>query len=344
MLAQSGGPIIIDGSTEAPDLPIERSLYSEHNPSHGNPTTTPSYDIGPLGIDQYALASEYYDRSEELEYAERAPIPLPNVLQFGQFPAREPVGTGARPVQQHNEHPPASRSQPPADRQQMGIDTNGLGIELHPLPVQMPALQTVDLATGNQPPVKTNPPNLHESSLTGILKPVPLLSPVREVRTPSPTKSRANNSHINLGPQQIRPHHSRSISMLSSGEGHASSPLAGPAYVQAWQNGNPAGSQVIVQSGGSGSFAERRGSANGYQAPMNGAAGHSGAPYINGDSSRSNELATRGPAQAPQQQHPGSQASGWQQAGSNKRKQNKKKHGSIGSIPLPSETGQRKGG
>lgn len=216
------GPIIIDGSSEtsteyltASSVFYPTTMSEAASISDDQPLDTPVTPSAPT------LLHDPPD-SFELDAASESTLSrsVPNILQFGDFPVRTTrrdsptsgainqtvVDAEAYPVPASNEHTATGPSA-------------GLGIELGDSP-------PVRLREGDSSvfppvvPVQTKvTPKLDLSSSHPIpdrlpaLKSLPLLSPVREVRTPSPTANRSSASEY-----ISKSSHTRSVSALSGKE------------------------------------------------------------------------------------------------------------------------------
>ncbi|MCJ1248096.1 hypothetical protein MMC30_005311 [Trapelia coarctata] len=223
------GPIIIDGSSETsteyltassvyyPTTMSEAASISDDQPID-TPLTpsapTPSHDL----LDSFELDAVSESRLSRS---------VPNILQFGDFPVRStrrdsPASIAVNQTAINAEVYPVPV---PNDLATTG-SSSGLGIELgDSLPTQLR-----DGDNRVSPPVVPTQtkvtPKLEMSSSHSIpdrlpaLKPLPLLSPVREVRTPSPTANRNSASET-----ISKASHTRSVSALS-GKEFIASPLS----------------------------------------------------------------------------------------------------------------------
>lgn len=224
------GPVIVDGSSdssteyltamehqsrtqsivdsEAASLPGESLTYT--------PGTAPATVPNPEPFETFDL-----DASPEPSHR----LSVTNIPQFGDFPVR----SHRRSIPATVTGRPSTDSEPFADvlshDQLTGRMSNGLGIELGD---NSSVASTA--SNGNVSP----PKNISHSKIPSkieisgqettsdwitTLKPLPLLSPVREVRTPSPTAKRTSTSE-----SYYKILHSRSISAVSNSD-ITSSPL-----------------------------------------------------------------------------------------------------------------------
>lgn len=320
---RSSGPVIVDGSSDASDYatPPETVFYP---PVSSGPASTNS-DDRPIDTPTSGSApTPVQERTDPLAldgHSERPNVPLaPGTLQFGEFPARASFRP-AQTARSDDGRTPEMVTQVPTIREEMvaGVSPNALGIEVDP----SKALER-SLLKHNMPQKSAH----HSSTLSGLnlassLKPLATLSPVREVRTPSPTTTRGQSG---LGEAQSRSAHGRASSLTGSKE-PAPSPLA-ESY-NAHQD--LAAAKASLPKGKASNSAELKG--NEIQPPPN------GLPITTS--------ATKAPAQRELQQlqpkpNHAPQTSGWQQS-TNKKKKNKKS-ASVGSATIPMDPSERKGG
>ena len=145
---------------------------------------------------------------------------LPTMLQFGEFPARSTyrASFAARPEDSTYGDMPTPRV-PPA--YQNGVDENaqGLGINIktsHSTSASPTGEQKSSSSTiyqSNPAPEGDTGTHLSKLNIEKPLKPLPLLSPVREVRTPSPTTLRREEMKADI-PNKAA--HGRSISTANA--------------------------------------------------------------------------------------------------------------------------------
>lgn len=229
---RSSGPIIVDGNeaseyvtasepgmyphatSEAASLSDDPPIYTPGTPSAATPLHDPS--------DSFALDST----SENSQLSS-----MPNVLKFGDFPVRGTFKPGSA---RRGDDMPAFDTYPqPVETVSNGgrsEGSNALGIDFAG-PIQVPAGATSP-AYRISPPIGTSPrstqpkpDSINVNSLPeplSSLKPLPLLSPVRELRTPSPMAPRG----IDLRDSSSRKAHARSVSLLPAPELLSASPTA----------------------------------------------------------------------------------------------------------------------
>ena len=225
------GPIIVDGYSEASDYatPPESVFYPMASSEAASLSDDPPIDtpVTPLATTSSHDTIESFSLDAGTD--NRMVSSMPNILQFGDFPLQNTTRLGliSRMSDTQVENAPNPATPPRRGSKNMDATSNALGLESHtanrskestmpteqkkpPMPNGVPTIiPNLDLAG---PPL-----NQDFSKLT--LKPLPLLSPVREVRTPSPTATRSNPLE---GSKSL---HSRSMSALSN-ENHSSSPLS----------------------------------------------------------------------------------------------------------------------
>ena len=217
------GPIIIDGSGETS---VEYGTPSESHFTYYSMTASDAASLsedsvvenshtppGPIPGSLEQLDSFSLDQPADLTPS----YPKQNNLQFGDFFVHhtEHRGLGSD-IKKGGLAEMDAPSKPSFRNSPAEITTNGLGINLEEQQSATPAM-----VNGHSSPPKTHnsikaiptfgmsksPPNPDHLP---VLKPMPLLSPVREVRTPSPTATR--NSTVDLSSKSA---HSRSVSALS---------------------------------------------------------------------------------------------------------------------------------
>ncbi|MCJ1399760.1 hypothetical protein MMC11_002963 [Xylographa trunciseda] len=227
--SRHSGPIIIDGSSE---ISADYTTPPENN--------TPFYpmvlsEATPLPADQRLcsqmdpispeLFPEIPDLSAPDQYVRNRPVS--HVLQFGDFPARHtrrvsPPSTSTRYISTDVDSTLAALQNGSPNH-----DTpSGLGIDLEDLSINKPNLSSDSISYPTAPMSARLAPKVDVSDLQPnpdhpeTLKVMPLLSPVREVRTPSPTATRS------LVPESYaKAVHSRTASGIS-GKDLVPSPLS----------------------------------------------------------------------------------------------------------------------
>jgi hypothetical protein len=299
---RSPGPIIVDGSGDtdpaaSPEpifYPLSRSDAASlsDDPGFDTPSTTiaatPSHDS--LDTFQDALSESRMTSS------------MPN-LRFGDFPAH----ANARPIHgsRNGELEAESRHASNAGtRGKPSEPSAGLGIEFEERLLPSQHLHS----SGSTPSANGMALNLDKG-----LKSLSLLSPVREVRTPSPTATRSNAS--NLIDSQLRSNaHNRSVSLSANRPPPPSLPIGKPETSKSkgkgYESRDPA-DRLPMRSN-----SVVNGSTSGHMSGL-----------ANGSGSRQNQNAS----------------SGWQQT----TKKGKKERGkaSVGSVPGGTDlNGERKGG
>ena len=235
---QHSGPIIADGSSEAG---ISEYISPSHEtyflpgaePSEGaslsdEPMDTPvTASVTPL---QEAVDSFILDSPQEPNRSSA----MANMLQFGEFPARSTYRTSLPPRPEPTAESYANASKASTARQDE--KANGLGINYdHPTFVNgssssEAANHTPSTSPNNAAQAPKIDINTSQSKFNGEkpLKPLPLLSPVREVRTPSPTAHRTLKEDARPeAPVRANHHHTASVT--------TSSPLASTANGKAKQ-------------------------------------------------------------------------------------------------------------
>ena len=332
-LPTPSGPVIVDGSEDALDctpppephsyaVPSSEAASLSDDPAIDTPGTpsaaTPSQD----SVDTFAT-----DPGAE----RRMTASMPNMLQFGDFPARAAIRGGLSPTREKGkavEKPPA-----PAESRANGHKEtpSGLGIDISS--VMLKDLPTPTRASASGSAATTSTPTVAGLNLASSVKPGPLLSPVREVRTPSPSTARAvaavasgrsagSAAAAANGPRS--PSHARTVSL--SGKDKISSPLAMTTAPKADKGKAP--EQAIPRSNGTSPNA----TASPARSPTASSQPQSHETW--------SPIAPSKPASSPVQP----QNSGWQQSMSKKSK-HKKKASVSGSGMLPgSEEEERKGG
>ena len=217
--SRHSGPIIIDGSSEiSADYTTPPEIDSAYYPIAMSEAASPSDDqymcsqmnpispeLVPEARDQH-LAIDQYVRNHS----------APHILQFGDFPARHtrrvspPSTSSRRPLNEIDEA--LQNSSPNRDT------ISGLAIDLENLSITSTGATNGSVSPASAPistrlaskfdisDMQPNPPDYPEP-----LKVMPLLSPVREVHTPSPTTVR------NIVPESYaKAVHSRTSSAIST--------------------------------------------------------------------------------------------------------------------------------
>ena len=220
--ARRSGPIIIDGSSETSaeyGIPLESqsafySMSASDAASLSEDSLLENYSTPPGPIpSQEQLDSFSLDQLIDLTPSHSRQ----NILQFGDFPVRS-TGRGGLGSETNKEGVAETEALSKLSLQcsRAEIATNGLGINLEEQPCTAPILvnghasppkpQISIKAIPKLEPSESQPNSDHLPAL----KPLPLLSPVREVRTPSPTATRS--STVDSASKSA---HTRSISALS---------------------------------------------------------------------------------------------------------------------------------
>ena len=319
---QSSGPVIVDGSSDTSEY-VTPSELSYYPPANSGPASTNS-DERPINTPTSgSVATPIQDKTDPFQFdspAEPQPATyVPSFLQFGEFPARATL----RPQQvQSDDGPRPEKATPvPSIRKEVlpGQSMNGLGIEVDPSKSQDNPL------VNGLPAQKTMH---HSSTLSGLnlassLKPLVTLSPVREVRTPSPTTMR---NQIPPGENRNVDLHGRSFSLTKTKE-------PGPSPL-----GTTSNTSMDTKS------KDQASSSKNESSKLLDNKTKDAQPLPNGVPSKSTAKA---PPNREQQQSQVKviqpiQTSGWHQ--STNKKKNKKKSASVGSAVIPIEPNERKGG
>ena len=303
----NSGPVIVDGSSDTSGYvtPPESLFFqppasdaaslSEDYPLNTPETTTTDTPL------QDAIESLSLDIGEQ-----RLTNSMPNVLQFGELPAVATSRNGITKMEEVAKPLGNKRAISPSETSTSGEPSNALGIDFTPPIRKIPSPPAIPNMSYSQAPAQAAVPS---KSLASVLKPsLPQLSPVREVRTPSPTATRTNSGALETLNSSLasKTGHNRSISL--SGKDMVSSPLS-----ESTRADDKTKAKALTQPGPL---------ANGF---VNGVVTHNVEPQ-------------------QQQPTPPLQTSGWQQ--STGRKKKSRKGASVGSAPLianPSN-GERKGG
>ena len=264
--------------------------------------------------------------------------PLPTAIQFGQFPARAPYRTGQQPKPDDLR---GSASGSGSSRGLYSHTLSGLGIN-------------ISNSNGSKDHGMVHGGVKQSSTVAGLnlastLKPGSVLSPVREVRTPSPTAIR-NGLFMH---HQIKAGNSTGRLTVNGSKEIVSSPLAAGSttYAKAHDRARsvesaqrelnkqdrcepPALTKVAAASA---SQFDVKSTQN---TKLTDSSGRS-LPKQNGSASSLVQAPSQPPPQPPLPAQP--QQGGWQQSGAGKKKKNKKA-ASVGSIILPLDVSERKGG
>lgn len=307
----SSGPVIVDGSSDALDWasPPDSTFFQ--------PSTSDATSLSDdLPVDTPGTTTETAPSYEPLEAivldprAEtRATTSSPNVLQFGEFPATATIRRKRQSRSDELETP--ERTSPVSSRTEPKDETpNGLGINFS---AQKPSEPPPAIPA---PPLLQAPPSSTVAglNLASSFKPVPFLSPVREVRTPSPTATRNNTG--SLVEHQNKHPHGRSIS-LSGKDKMITSPLAESSTLKGSEKSMGTWPSILRSNG-------VQTAAQGEKSPQS-----QGQPQAFAQS------------QGPSLPH--LQTSSWQQS-TGKKKKKGQKAGSMSGPPLPRDEGDMKGG
>ena len=310
------GPVIVDGSSDASEYATPpESLYFPIGPSEAASLSDEQVCDTPSSTSVAAAQDQPETFSLEPPSNYRQHNSLPNILQFGDFPARATGRNYLDRSPQTEETQPVEEPTPthtPAVRPTFGEQSSGLGIDFNAASARKPGSST----NGKSPDLQSSVGS--SSAAASQLKEsvhisAPLLSPVREVRTPSPTVTR-NNSTMSVDTQKAS--HGRSGSLAKE---MVSSPLAQTSKMN---KGKEKVEEPIASSNKS--------------AAVNGS--EPSKPSAELQSKSSAEARTPGsPAKYMQVQ-----TSGWQQSTGKKKKT--RKASSVGSAALMQEQGERKGG
>ena len=316
--SQSSGPVIVDGSSDASEYatPPENVFY----PTSSGPASTNSDDramdtpTSEAAITPTAEASDPFLLNGRVERSARTHTT--GVLQFGEMPARATF----RSTQ--TESPATSKAQEKVPTKSvkdtlLARSLNGLGIEVNTSKAFDKSLQNHNMA---QKPTHHSP-TLSGLNLASTLKPPATLSPVREVRTPSPSTTRNQNSSSDRGHKALSARPPASTGHKEVGP----SPLAESS--SASTNSKGAEDALLESEPSKAALAKGK---EGHTLP-NGAPPKSPSKAPQHDQQQSQQK----PAQAMQ-------SSGWQQ--STKKKKKNKKSASVGSAPIPQDPNERKGG
>lgn len=200
------GPIIIDGSSEtSPDYvtspETQPTIYPMTLSAAASVSSEQSIDT-PVTPSTATPVQDFRDPSgSDVETPYTSDRSIPRTLQFGDFPARATrrASPNATPSHQHLAENPTSSATLQNGHTPRELQ-NGLGIEYNE-----PLIMRPDAKDGTRSPSRSSNstnyvPNLDvlkmhaATDYSNALKPLPFLSPVREVRTPSPTATRGSVS------------------------------------------------------------------------------------------------------------------------------------------------------
>ena len=302
-MPRSSGPVIVDGSSDSADFAISprSTSFPTNHTSHAASVSGDKVSDTPI-LSPVLSVEEDADSPTTAPSAQRRMIgSLPSILQFGDFPLEAPI------VTKHSRGIEASRASEKIspgllqDGSQPIKPPNGLGIDITSAKPKE-VIPPIPSSSQSSMPIPSTVAGLN---LASSLKSLPLLSPVREVRTPSPTAAR--NSTSSTVDALKNASHGRSNSLSAETK---PSPL-GKSFTGS-QNGKGKAVETVDQRSSS---------------------------MVNGSGIRNPQQAP--PPLPPITQQ--AQVSGWQQSTSKKSKKYKKA-GSVGSAPLIVGEGERKGG
>ena len=305
-----------------------------------------TYSIDSTATPASSIGTPSQEQNEPLAIdgtAERVPAQKPPAaIQFGQFPARAPYRTG---------------QQLKSDDMRSGSTLHGSGKGLYSQTLSGLGINLTndhnDSALINGAPTMKQSSTVAGLNLASTLKPGSILSPVREVRTPSPTATRnggavtypqpstmlnqaAMNEANEFSPVSGRPeangrtrmhHRARSVESVrtpSSKQPQINSPSAKTNIPHKQpQIDSPSIKTNVPQTGQSSKSAQTR---------MGEAPGNEGTQYPQHVIQSVSQI--------------GLQQSGWQQTGNGKKKKSNtsKKSASVGSVIVPADLSERKGG
>ena len=297
------------------DYVAARSSYSIDS------TATPASSIGTPSQEQ----NEPFviDSSTERAPAQKPPA----AIQFGQFPARAPYRTGQ---QLRSDDMRSSSTLYGSGKSPYSQTLSGLGINL--------AIDHNDSSSTNDTPMMKQSSTVAGLNLASTLKPGSILSPVREVRTPSPTATRNGGAVAYPQPSTIleqaavnRANGVASVSTRPELDNHTKMHHRARSVESVRTQSNKQ-SQMDPPSAKT-SIPQTSHSSKSTQAKMGEASGKGATQHVQ---AVIQPLSQFGPQQ-----------SGWQQTGSGKKKKNNntsKKSASVGSVPVPVNLSERKGG
>ena len=220
--SRHSGPIIIDGSSEiSADYTTPPEMDSNYYPTAMSGAASPAddqYMCSQLNRISPELVPETHDHLATDPYAPNRLAP--HALQFGDFPARQPrrvspPSTSSRLQINEIDNSLAIMQNSSPNRDNI----SGLGIDLETLSISSIGARNGSASPPSAPLSTRHAPNVDVSNLQPnsdypeALKIMPLLSPVREVHTPSPTTMR------NVAPEShATALHSRTASTISTNE------------------------------------------------------------------------------------------------------------------------------
>jgi hypothetical protein len=286
--SQSNGPVIVDGSSETSDYATPPESFIYH--SARSEAASSLSDDRAMDTPSSSAATPVQEIGDPLilDGNERSASMLPNVLQFGDFPARATFRSSqSRP----DDSKPVEKPTIPRIRKESIVDNNGRGMDIN-----LAKFKDMTASLPQKPQSST----VAGLNLASSLKPLTVLSPVREVRTPSPTATRSNSL---LAESQKLPSKGNNKEMVSS-------PLAAESSASNEASMKLAREKKDVKI-----------------------------PELANSDSSSKVLKQD---QQHQSQLKPNQTATWQ-SGSSKKKKNKKA-ASVGSVTLPFDPNDRKGG
>ena len=227
--SRHSGPIIIDGSSEiSADYTTPPDISSEYYPIAMSEAASLSDDqrpysqaipIQPEPVPQVSdhLTTDQYIRNRL----------VPNILQFGEFPACHTRRVSPPPLSGHPSFTEVEAPSASLQSSYLNCDyPTGLGIGLEDMSITKPGMPSGSASPSMASKSATLASKIDVSDVkpnqdySEILKVIPILSPVREVRTPSPTATR------NALPESyVKAVHSSTVSAVS-GKDLLPSPLS----------------------------------------------------------------------------------------------------------------------
>ena len=304
IVPQSSGPVIVDGSTDTADYttPPEPISFSTNRTSRVVPVSGDQESSTPVNAHVLPVQEHVESISTIPDAQRRTTNSLPSILQFGDFPLEAPIRTSHSRGIEESRSPEKAPLVPVQDTTSHVDHPNGLA---DISPASSKSKEAAPPTASSSHPSMPSPSTVVGLNLASTVKSLPLLSPVREVRTPSPTATRGSNGSAVEALKKAS--HGRSSSLSTENKPHSSLEKAPDAS----QNGKSKASES----------AENKGSG-----------------LVNGN--RTKNAQQPQPPPPPSQQV---QVSGWQQSTNKKNKKNRKA-GSVGSAPLIVGDGERKGG
>ena len=326
-LPTSTGPVIVDGSEDALDstpppgpqsyaVPSSEAASLSDDPAIDTPRTVSAATPSQASSDAFAT-----DPSAE----GRMTSSMPNMLQFGDFPARAAVRGGHSPSGDKGKA--VERLPNHAESRANGYKESPTGLGIDITSVKLKELPTPTRTSSSSSTAGKGTPTVTDATVASSIKPAPLLSPVREVRTPSPTTARsaaavaAGRSAAGSAPDS--PSHTRTRSLSSKGK--VSSPLAITTAQKAGKG--KASEQPVPQSNGT--------------SPIT-TASQSRSPTVSSPHPQGARSPVSASVLASSPVQP--QISGWQQSVSKKSRHKKKASVSGNGVVPGSEEEERKGG